>query len=68
MQELTPQNLAVLRLLAENMTTQQIANRLGISHDRAKHHVQHVRVRLGLARGTPRENIIQEARNQGLII
>lgn len=47
--DLTPRQREVLDLVSEGLTNPQIAERLGISLDGAKHHVSEVLTRLGFA-------------------
>ena len=49
---LTPRQQEVLRLVREGLTNEQIAGRLGISHDGAKFHVSEILSRLGVTTRT----------------
>lgn len=48
-ERLTPREVEVLGLLAEGLTTSEIAARLGISDATVRAHVEHMRVRLGVS-------------------
>lgn len=49
---LSPRELEVLRLLAEGLTNQEIAHRLGLSENTVKFHVQNIYQKLGVSNRT----------------
>jgi len=63
-QPLTPRQQEVLRLLAEGLTSREIAERLGLSVKTVEHHRENIMERLGLR---TRADLIRYALQKGLI-
>jgi two-component system response regulator NreC len=62
--QLTPRQQEVLRLLAEGLTSREIAERLGLSVKTVEHHRENIMERLGLR---TRADLIRYALQKGLI-
>ena len=63
--ELTPRELETLRLLAEGLSNDAIAERLGVSRDGVKIHLKHIYEKLSVG---DRVTALIEARRRGLVI
>lgn len=63
--ELTPREHDVLALLAEGLSNDDIAERLGVTRDGVKIHLKHVYEKLGVG---DRVSAVNESRRRGLIV